>query len=254
MKNLLKISLNITIATLAMSSLALAQATTTISTSTTVTIVKANCEGIVSKNASFGRKGDEVFKVQSFLNSYENTKIPTTGNFHNLTLKAVKDFQVKYSITPVSGIVGPKTRAKINEIYCKDLGASYKLFPKVNYVPKKIVVSNNVNTNIKMLKSADTNKVSTKINTPILTLSTPSTIMVNGKAMSTSTVMSSSTAGKAISSVSGFGSKLIAFIKSIPYLFIFIALGLLYFLYINMRNILSSSKEDEEDKAKEAKK
>ena len=41
-----------------------------------------------------------------------------TGNFFDKTLMALKNFQVKYGIEPV-GQVGPKTRAKLNELCSK---------------------------------------------------------------------------------------------------------------------------------------
>ncbi|MEK7634808.1 MAG: peptidoglycan-binding domain-containing protein, partial [Patescibacteria group bacterium] len=39
-----------------------------------------------------------------------------TGYYGELTIKAVKRFQIKYNIEPI-GIAGPKTRIKINEIF-----------------------------------------------------------------------------------------------------------------------------------------
>ncbi|MDO8600418.1 MAG: peptidoglycan-binding domain-containing protein, partial [bacterium] len=40
-----------------------------------------------------------------------------SGYFGPKTLAAVKRFQKKYGISPVSGIVGPLTRAKLAELY-----------------------------------------------------------------------------------------------------------------------------------------
>jgi peptidoglycan hydrolase-like protein with peptidoglycan-binding domain len=40
-----------------------------------------------------------------------------TGNFFGMTLKAVKNFKTFYGISPVLGIVGPLTIAKLNELF-----------------------------------------------------------------------------------------------------------------------------------------
>ena len=45
-----------------------------------------------------------------------------TGYFGNLTREAFKRFQAKHGIEPL-GIVGPKTRAKLNELFANlDIG------------------------------------------------------------------------------------------------------------------------------------
>jgi len=68
----------------------------------------------------YGMTSDEVKKLQTQL-KLDPTVYPeglVTGYFGPLTLKAVKAFQTKYGITPVSGFVGPLTRAKLNALYC----------------------------------------------------------------------------------------------------------------------------------------
>ena len=60
----------------------------------------------------------EVAKLQTVLKT-DSAVYPEgliTGYFGALTQSAVKRFQEKYRISPI-GIVGPKTRAKLNEIY-----------------------------------------------------------------------------------------------------------------------------------------
>ncbi len=42
---------------------------------------------------------------------------PLTGNFGGCTREAVKAFQAEHEITPQSGVVGEKTRKKLNELY-----------------------------------------------------------------------------------------------------------------------------------------
>jgi peptidoglycan hydrolase-like protein with peptidoglycan-binding domain len=62
----------------------------------------------------------EVIKLQTFLRTYEGeANLPSTGYFGRLTDAAVKRFQAKYGVSPVSGYVFVKTTAKLNEIYCQ---------------------------------------------------------------------------------------------------------------------------------------
>ncbi len=86
--------------------------------------------------ASFNRRlikgvsGDDVKNLQAALNSDADTRIATAGAgspgnetnlFGSLTMKAVQKFQVKYNIAKEGdegyGQVGPKTRAKLNELF-----------------------------------------------------------------------------------------------------------------------------------------
>ena len=64
----------------------------------------------------YGMKNDEVVALQTALKLEKLFDYETTGFFGSITLRAVKDLQRKYGITPL-GIVGPKTRAKLNELY-----------------------------------------------------------------------------------------------------------------------------------------
>lgn len=64
-----------------------------------------------------GSRGDEVSALQSFL-ANDPAIYPeglVTGYFGPATQKAVKNFQAKYGIDTL-GIVGPATRAKLNEL------------------------------------------------------------------------------------------------------------------------------------------
>ena len=61
-----------------------------------------------------GDQGESVKDLQQYLiyeGSYQEAIV--SGYFGNLTHGAVKAFQTKYNIDPVSGIVGPKTRHKM---------------------------------------------------------------------------------------------------------------------------------------------
>jgi peptidoglycan hydrolase-like protein with peptidoglycan-binding domain len=72
-----------------------------------------------------GKRGVEVMKLQEFL-SQDKSIYPeglVTGYFGLLTQKAVQRFQCKYNIicygsprTTGFGVVGPKTRSKLNEL------------------------------------------------------------------------------------------------------------------------------------------
>lgn len=74
-------------------------------------------------NASFDsnlyyglRNNNDVKELQKFLADEGFYTGPITGQFFSLTLKAVKDFQEKKKISPVSGFFGPATRKIANEI------------------------------------------------------------------------------------------------------------------------------------------
>lgn len=76
-------------------------------------IARASFDG----NLYYGLQNNNgVKELQEFLTGERVYSGPVTGNFFSLTLKAVKDFQKKEGITPVSGFFGPLTRQKANEI------------------------------------------------------------------------------------------------------------------------------------------
>src|SRR3989338_6694207 len=62
------------------------------------------------------RNNEDVKNSQKFLKDNNFYNGPITGNFFNLTLTAVKKFQVANTINPPLGYVGPKTRAVINRV------------------------------------------------------------------------------------------------------------------------------------------
>ncbi len=74
---------------------------------------------VFKKNLFVGSRGNDVTRLQTLLGQ-DATVYPEkllTGYFGSKTVAAVKRFQKKYGITPVNGRVGPKTRAKLNEIF-----------------------------------------------------------------------------------------------------------------------------------------
>ncbi len=88
---------------------------------------------LFTRTLSVGMRGDDVKKLQELLNSDKDTMIASEGPgskgketnyFGRLTSDAVKRFQKKHNIiTPenedfnVYGLVGPKTRAKLQELF-----------------------------------------------------------------------------------------------------------------------------------------
>ncbi|MBI2024419.1 peptidoglycan-binding protein [Candidatus Giovannonibacteria bacterium] len=77
----------------------------------------ASVRGIITRSLARGSSGEEVRLLQEFLakNSEIYPEAQITGYFGPLTRAAVKRFQTKHGIESL-GLVGPKTRAKINEM------------------------------------------------------------------------------------------------------------------------------------------
>lgn len=71
-----------------------------------------------NKDLKWGMTDPDVKMLQRCL-AYEGCFLyqSFTDFFGGYTLRAVKTFQQKYGIEPVSGIVGPLTRAKLNQIF-----------------------------------------------------------------------------------------------------------------------------------------
>ncbi len=67
-----------------------------------------------TKNMGFGMRDTEVSALQFRLNTEVGTSLPGTTYFGSLTRSAVKSYQTMKGITPVSGYVGPLTRAALN--------------------------------------------------------------------------------------------------------------------------------------------
>ncbi len=67
-----------------------------------------------TKNLGFGMRDAEVSALQQRLNTEVGTSLPGTTYFGSLTRSAVKSYQTMKGISPVSGYVGPLTRAALN--------------------------------------------------------------------------------------------------------------------------------------------
>lgn len=66
----------------------------------------------LDSNLKYGSTGTSVTELQEFLTTQGVYSGPITGNFYALTLAAVKAYQTKESIQPVSGYWGSISRAK----------------------------------------------------------------------------------------------------------------------------------------------
>ena len=81
-------------------------------------------KGILTKALNIGSKGNEVTVLQNFLKAQGSDIYPeglVTGYYGPATTKAIQRFQLKYGIVSAPGEVGygnlgPKTRAKVNEL------------------------------------------------------------------------------------------------------------------------------------------
>ena len=72
---------------------------------------------VLTQDLYFGLRNNEAVKnLQQFLKDNNFYNGPITGNFFNLTLAAVKKFQVANNINPPLGYIGPKTRGVINKV------------------------------------------------------------------------------------------------------------------------------------------
>ncbi len=93
-------------------------------------VVAVSVSPVFTSGLSRGMTSSDVKRLQQLLNSDPDTKIAESGTgslgneteyFGSLTEKAVQKFQVKYGIAkegePGYGYIGPKTRAKIQEVF-----------------------------------------------------------------------------------------------------------------------------------------
>lgn len=68
-----------------------------------------------TKTLQVGSTGIEVTELQKRLTSQGLYSGPITAYFGQLTKAAVIKYQIKYALKPAVGVVGPKTRAKLNQ-------------------------------------------------------------------------------------------------------------------------------------------
>lgn len=71
---------------------------------------------ILTTTLRLGTVSNDVTKLQKMLVSLGFLTATPSGNFLSKTDAGVKAFQTAYGISPVSGIVGPLTRAKLNSM------------------------------------------------------------------------------------------------------------------------------------------
>lgn len=68
-----------------------------------------------TKNLRLGMKNNDVMELQKRLVAEGFLKVTPTGYFGKATFAAVKAYQTAHSIKPVSGFVGPLTRAELSK-------------------------------------------------------------------------------------------------------------------------------------------
>lgn len=73
---------------------------------------------VFNNDLSVGMQSEEVKILQKILQQMGFFPLgqETTGYFGGITRQAVKDFQIKYGITPTEGYFGEKTRTKLNSL------------------------------------------------------------------------------------------------------------------------------------------
>ncbi len=87
------------------------------------------CSPYLSGIIRLGKRNNinEVAKLEKFLNEFEGENLPVNGTYSSADRDAVIRMQKKYSkdgkalghnTAAFDGVVGPKTRLKINELYC----------------------------------------------------------------------------------------------------------------------------------------
>ena len=93
--------------------------------------VPTSISAVFTKSFSMGSNGSDIRRLQQLLNSDPDTKITASGagspgnetdRFGSLTKAALIKFQIKYNIVKSlkdigAGTLGPKTRAKLKEIF-----------------------------------------------------------------------------------------------------------------------------------------
>jgi len=96
-----------------------------------VSSITTNVSSVFTKGLSRGESNSDIKRLQQLLNSDPDTVVASTGvgsvgnetnYFGSLTEKAVQKFQMKYSVVSSPsdlgyGYVGPKTRAKLFEVF-----------------------------------------------------------------------------------------------------------------------------------------
>lgn len=92
-----------------------------------------------------GMQGDEISRLQTFLKQYPEIYPEglVTGYYGSLTKKAVERFQEKYGIAkagdPGYGEVGPKTRAKINELMGAGTGVQTQAQAQIRTLQEQVL-------------------------------------------------------------------------------------------------------------------
>lgn len=99
-------------------------ATTTSATSTPVVVATttgtSTCVNYLTNFHGYGSQGEEVVKLQNFLNAYNGSKLNGKGFYGPATVREVKNLQYTYGIK-VTGVQHEKTTALINNLNCGNI-------------------------------------------------------------------------------------------------------------------------------------
>ena len=111
-----------------------------------------SAHALITSPLSFGSRGTQVTELQQILYNRGYYYGPISGNFGNLTKAAVIKFQKASGITPATGLVGPKTRSKLNSELGIDINPSF-----INPPPR--TVGSGINLGIYSLDGYNSNVV-----------------------------------------------------------------------------------------------
>jgi hypothetical protein len=76
------------------------------------------CSNYIVKYGRVGVAHTDVLKLKKFLNKYEAAGLSEDNAYTAATAKAVKTYQAKYSVNPISGHQLVKTTKVVNAQYC----------------------------------------------------------------------------------------------------------------------------------------
>ncbi|WP_310603870.1 peptidoglycan-binding protein, partial [Anaerosporobacter sp.] len=129
--------------------------TTSTKKTTEATVITFKCKRILK----YGSRGEDVKQLQKVLNQFNCGKLVIDGKYGPKTKKAIIEFQKKYGLKP-DGIVGAKTRAKIEELLKKEKNDDSKSQTTKTTTKKDNTTSKN-NTTSTTTKNNDTKKEDT---------------------------------------------------------------------------------------------
>ena len=119
--------------------------TTATAEETTGTVTETPAQPPLTLQMKLGIQGDEISRLQAFLKQYPEIypEGSVTGYYGALTKAAIQRFQEKYGIAkagdPGYGEVGPKTRAKLNELMGAGTGVQTQVTAQIRTLQEQLV-------------------------------------------------------------------------------------------------------------------